>query len=234
MKKIMISLLMIAATLNAMAVTYTGKAKVTLKSSDNRTCAAVIATSADFNDGLNSEYYASLNEEGYDVLLYVEYEGNKYAHFGSSAATMQNMPLVMKANAATSYSLSFSSMVGTISIYDTKEANFVDMSSTYNFTIEAGQANSVIADRFVINYVAPTPAEPSLCFSNDVLDVIGYAGKTLKVEKEDGTPVVAEHALASDAEHFNLAQPSRTRLVVTLDGKAYQIDASVVPDPVVP
>ena len=71
-------------------------------------------------------------------------------------------------------------------------------------------------------------------YNYNVLDVIGYAGKTLKVEKEDGTPVVAEHALASDAEHFNLAQPSRTRLVVTLDGKAYQIDASVVPDPVVP
>ena len=85
----MISLLMVAATLNAMAITYSGKVKVRLTSSDNQYCEAVVATSDDLNDGLNNSYYAPFNDENKEVHLYVEYSGTRYAHFGSSAATMQ-------------------------------------------------------------------------------------------------------------------------------------------------
>jgi len=163
MKKIMISLLMVAAALNAMAVTYSGKVKVRLTSSDNQYCEAVVATSDDLNDGLNNSYYAPFNDENKDVHLYVEYNSVKYAHFGSSAATMQNMPLVMKANSATSYTLSFSAMVGTIEIYDTEADANIDKSQDYDFTIDAGEANTIIADRFIINYVpAPTPSAPQV------------------------------------------------------------------------
>ena len=63
MKKIMITLLMVAATLNAMAITYTGKVKVRLTSSDNKYCEAVVATSDDFVDGLNNSYYVAFNDE---------------------------------------------------------------------------------------------------------------------------------------------------------------------------
>lgn len=158
MKKIMISLLMVAATLNAMAVTYSGKVKVRLTSSDNQYCEAVVATSDEFVDGLNNSYYAPFNDENKEVHLYVEYSGTRYAHFGSSAATMQNMPLIMKANSATSYHFDFSAMVGTIEIYDKEAGANIDKSQVYNFTIDAGEANTIIADRFIINYVpAPTP-----------------------------------------------------------------------------
>ena len=154
MKKIMISLLMVAATLNAMAITYSGKVKVKLTSSDNQYCEAVVATSDDLNDGLNNSYYAPFNDENKEVHLYVEYSGTRYAHFGSSATTMRNMPLIMKANSATSYSLSFSAMVGTIDIYDKKLDVHIDKSQNYDFTIEASErdANDIVANRFVINY----------------------------------------------------------------------------------
>ncbi len=157
MKKVMISLLMVAATLNAMAITYSGKVKVRLTSSDNQYCEAVVATSDELNDGLNNSYYAPFNDENKEVHLYVEFGGTRYAHFGSSAATMQNMPLIMKANSATSYTFTFSAMVGTIEIYDKEAGANIDKSQPYNFTIEDAQKNSIIADRFIINYVAPAP-----------------------------------------------------------------------------
>ena len=158
MKKIMISLLMIAATLNVMAITYTGKVQVVLRAtSNNAACAAVIATSDALNDGLNPTYYAELNDEGKEVLLYVEYNSVRYEHFGSSSATMQNMPLIMKANASAEYRMNFYEMEGTIEIYDVVAGANIDKSQPYIFTIEDAQKNSIIADRFIINYVpAPT------------------------------------------------------------------------------
>lgn len=159
MKKIMISLLMIAATLNAMAITYTGKVQVVLRAtSNNAACAAVMATSDALNDGLNPTYYAELNDEGKEVLVYVEYNSVRYEHFGSSSATMQNMPLIMKANASAEYRMNFYEMEGTIEIYDVVAGANIDKSQPYVFTIEDAQKNSIIADRFIINYVpAPTP-----------------------------------------------------------------------------
>ena len=158
MKKIMISLLMIAATLNVMAITYTGKVQVVLRAtSNNAACAAVIATSDALNDGLNPTYYAELNDEGKEVLAYVEYNSVRYEHFGSSSATMQNMPLIMKANASAEYRMNFYEMEGTIEIYDVVAGANIDKSQPYIFTIEDAQKNSIIADRFIINYVpAPT------------------------------------------------------------------------------
>ena len=159
MKKIMISLLMVAATLNAMAITYTGKVQVVLRAtSNNAACAAVIATSDALNDGLNPTYYAELNDEGKEVLLYVEYNSVRYEHFGSSSATMQNMPLIMKANASAQYRMNFYEMEGTIEIYDVVAGANIDKSQPYIFTIEDSErdADNIVADRFIINYVAPS------------------------------------------------------------------------------
>lgn len=167
MKKIMISLLMIAATLNAMAITFTGKVQVVLRAtSNNAACAAVIATSDALNDGLNPTYYAELNDEGKEVLAYVEYNSVRYEHFGSSAATMQNMPLVMKANASSEYRMNFYEMEGIIEIYDVVAGANIDKSQPYIFTIEDAQKNNIIADRFVINYV-PAPAYVTSVTTND-------------------------------------------------------------------
>lgn len=184
MKKIMISLLMVAATLNAMAITYSGKVKVRLTSSDNQYCEAVVATSDALNDGLNNSYYAPFNDENKEVQLYVEFGGTRYAHFGSSAATMTNMPLIMKANTATSYHFDFSAMVGTIEIYDKEAGANIDKSQPYNFTIEDAQKNTIIANRFVINYVpAPvysvtTNIDGWASYSSDV-DLVAPTGLTV-------------------------------------------------------
>jgi len=228
MKKIFISLLMVAASLNAFAITYTGKAKLTLTSSDNKSCALTIGESADLSDGLNNGYYAELNEEGKDVQLYVSFGGKKYQIFASSPATMQDLQLGVKTNASTTYSLTASNVTGSLKI------KFAGVEYTINangavFSDVALAASSVLPAAgeeasYVVNPSAP--AVPSICFRNNTLDVIGYAGKNLSVKTVDGSEVIAEH-VATDAEHHDLsAQPADTRLVVTLDGTAYQIDVN--------
>lgn len=228
MKKIMISLLMVAATLNAMAVTYTGKAKLTLTSSDNKSCAMTIAQSEDFSDGLNDGYYAELNEEGKDVQLYVSYGGKKYQQFASNAATMQDLQLGIKTNASTAYTLTASNVSGT-------EALKIKINGV-TYTIAAGMSESITLPasstlpaagdeaNYKIQPSAPAPVVPSICFNYNILEVKGYAGKNLKVEKA-GVAIVADHALASDDEQFDLSA-EQGRLVVTLDGQEYQIDAN--------
>ena len=184
----MISLLMVAATLNAMAVTYSGKVKVRLTSSDSKYCEAVVATSNEFTDGLNNSYYAPFNDENKDVHLYVDYEGTRYAHFGSSAATMQNMPLIMKANSATSYSFTFSAIVGTIRIYDKKMNHEIDFTTEnpYNFTIEASErdAENIVADRFIINYVPAPVYDAELTTNADGWASFAFGSDLEKVESE--------------------------------------------------
>ena len=87
--------------MSAFAIDYSGKAKLTLTSSDNKSCALTIAESADLSDGLNNGYYAELNEEGKAVQFYVSFGGKKYQSFASSAATMQDLQLGVKTNAST-------------------------------------------------------------------------------------------------------------------------------------
>lgn len=117
MKKIMISLLMAAATLNAMAaISYTGVARLTLTSADNKSCSLVIGESEGLNAGLNNGYYAELNTEGKDVQMYVTYGSKNYDQFASNAATMQNLQLGIKTNASTTYTLTASSVSGSLKV----------------------------------------------------------------------------------------------------------------------
>jgi hypothetical protein len=54
MKKLFISLLALAATVNAMAISYAGKATITLTSANNESCSIIVAESDEFSDGLNN------------------------------------------------------------------------------------------------------------------------------------------------------------------------------------
>ena len=226
MKKIFISLLMVAATVSAMAQTFTGMAQLTLTSSDNKSCSMIIAESADLSDGLNSGYYAELNEEGKDVQLYVSFGGKKYQQFASSPATMQDLQLGAKTNASTTYSMTAAGVTGEFKIKFAGVEYTINANGTV-FSDLALAANSVLpAAGDEANYVVnpSAPAVPSLCFNYNHLIVTGYAGSTLKVEKA-GVAVVAEQTLASDNEDFDLSAENG-RLVVTLDGVEYQIDAN--------
>lgn len=232
-KVIMVSALSVM-TLAATAAP-TAMAKISIASASGNGNDALILVesadcSADIETATGKDIVKIMNDANdYSINLYAVSNSTNLSAIGTN--DLSNVALTFVSNKTeTDYTMTFSNVIGTVKLYDAVANQEITLANagTYPFTVAA---NSTIADRFVINYV---PAAPSICFQNDVLDVIGYAGKLIKVEKEDGTPVVAEQALASDTEHFNLAQPSRTRLIVTLDGQEYRIDASVVPDPYVP
>lgn len=117
MKKIVLSLLALAATMNIMAVTYSAKATITLESKSNyESCQIIIGESDELVAGLNNGEYAEINMDGRSVALYVEYDGVKYQHFASNPATMKNLTLKAKTNAAENYNLIISDVTGSFTL----------------------------------------------------------------------------------------------------------------------
>ena len=230
MKKILLSALALIMSVNMFAITYTSEVTITMY--DGTYIPNLIlgeSSDPEFAGGaLVNGYYAPVQDlAGTPLSVYAYYNNAEYENLVLNSLT--NVPMGIKTSAATSYTLYFAGLQGTMTIYDSKTDQTIDCSVAYPFTIEESEKNSIINDRFIINYVAPAPAVPSICFSNNQLDVIGYAGKSLSVKKVDGTDVIAEQVLASDAEHFDLktlVPAADTRLIVTLDGTAYQIDVN--------
>jgi hypothetical protein len=225
MKKIMISLLMVAATLNAFAVTYTSKAKLTLKSSDNKSCTMIIASSEDLNAGLNNGYYAELNEEGKAVQLYVVYGGKKYEQFASNAATMADLQLGIKTNASTSFTLTASNVSGSepfVLKIDGVEYT-VNPGMSENITLAANATLPAAGDEAKYKVNPAAPLAPEFCFRYNVLTVNGHDGESLIIKQGDA--VVDNVAALGNAYSKDLSGYNG-RLVVTLNGQDYQIDAN--------
>lgn len=218
MKKIFVSLLIVAASLNAMATDF-AVATLTLKGNTSLEKGEVTLVKTD--NSAASSFCAPLYMDQYKVAIYAINGSEKYQVWAN--ADLTNFPLGIKTYSDANYTITVSNVSGseTLSLYDavTGQAIALTNGQTYEF---AAAANSTIADRFIINY--PMPAVPSICFNYNHLIVTGYAGSTLKVEKA-GVAVVAEQTLASDNEDFDLSAESG-RLVVTLDGVEYQIDAN--------
>ena len=197
---------MVAASINAFAVTYTGKAKLTLTSSDNKSCALTIAESADLSDGLNNGYYAELNEEGKDVQLYVSFGGKKYQIFASNAATMQDLQLGVKTNASTTYTLTASNVTGSLKIKFAGVEYTIDAAGVV-FSDLALAANSVLpAAGDEANYVVnpSAPAVPGICFNYEKLQITGYAGAQLEVLNYADKASVFTETVAGDNVEIDL------------------------------
>lgn len=223
MKKIFISLLAIAATMSAMAQTFTGIAQLTLTSNDNKSCTMSIAESEDLSDGLNSGYYAILNESGYDVQLYVSYGGQKYQQFASNAATMQNLQLGVKTNAAATYTLTASNVTGSLKI------KFAGVEYTINadgavFSDLALPANSVLpAAGDEANYVVnpSAPLVQGICFNYNILTLTMYNGANVDVYPYGTTTAAVSATVAGDAPFdvdLSTQASGKYKVVVTIPG----------------
>ena len=232
MKKIMISLLMVAATVNAMAA-YTGMAKLTLTSSDNKSCDLIIAESEDFSDGLNPGYYAELNEEGKEVQLYVEYGGKKYQQFASNAATMADLQLGIKTNASTSYTLTASNVSGS--------APLKIRIAGVEYSISAGMSEAIVLPASSVlpaagdeaDYkVQPAPLAKGICFNYEKLELVKYNGAKVEVYAKDAVAPAVTANVPSDAKFaidLSAQASGRYSVKIDLDGdnaadEEYQID----------
>lgn len=172
---------MVAAAMNLMAITVTDKAKVTLVSSSNKTCALTVLQSPDLNAGYNSGYCGEINMEGREVALYLINDAKNYQSFGTRS--LSDMPLGVVTNADTNYELQFSNVAGTMTIYDAVLDSTITLvnSQAYAFT---ATANSTINDRFILNY---TPLGLGICHRYGKLQVTGSNGMTVKVLNMDGS-----------------------------------------------
>lgn len=153
MKKFVLSLLTLAATMNIMAVTYSAKATITLESKANyESCQIIIGESDALAEGITNGEAAELNMEGRSVALYVDYDGVKYQNFASNPATMKNLALGVKTNAASEYNLYISDVTGTFTLKIGDAEPFVVTEGSRVITLTPNQSAAAFG---IINYVAP-------------------------------------------------------------------------------
>ena len=215
-------LLGVAATINVMAVDYTAKAKVTLETESGFSCDLMLSEAAEYGALTGSV----MNMEGRQVALYVLNGTTKLQI--AKAADLDGVKLGLLANAATSYTLTVSAVAGTETLY-IQDADSVSYALTegavYHFT---AAANATDEARFVLKKAA-LPAGPSICFNYNVLEINGHAGEALVVKQ--GTTEIANEASLPAVYSLDL-NAYTGRLVVTLNGTDYQIDANPAVTPV--
>jgi hypothetical protein len=151
MKKLLFMLMGVAATINVMAVDYTAKANLLLEATSGEDCEMYLR---------QSNSYSAL--EGYDMYM-ANREVALYAINGeqklqmAKAADLTNLALGLKTDESTDYTITVSGVAGTtLRLFDLLNQEEYDLTEGAVINITAA-ANSTIEDRFVINYVAPSP-----------------------------------------------------------------------------
>lgn len=169
-----------------------------------------------------------------NVNIYVQDGANKWSSYKKN--DLANLPLGIITNrravADQHYTITFNVPTSTagLKLYDmvANPGNPIDITNggTYEFDVNTtlhpdyvAGSNYVIANRFVINYVP----NPSLCFNYNVLEVLDHAGESLVVKQ--GDTEIANVAALPAAYQLDL-NAYTGRLVVTLNGQDYQIDAN--------
>ena len=226
MKKVFISILAAAMSLSAFAA-ETAKVTIQLTSSDATygTDELELKENSDRNASYESGYDAEKmmsQANKYSVLLYA-FVGDQPC---STVATnnLDNLALGFTTNKKdTEYKLVFSNVSGkALKLLDRVTNELVDIvnNGEYAFSVEAAQVGRVaVDDRFVIG---GTPIV-SFCFNYNVLEVMGHKGESLIVKQ--GDTEIANVASLPAAYTLDLSAQSG-RLVVTLNGQDYQIDAN--------
>lgn len=194
MKKVFLSLLVIAATMNVMAVTPISKAIITLKSVNGGQYAEVrVAEIAEYAEGVDVTNSVEYSGEGALVHAYVMYGDPAVKYEKFYAKSISNLQFGFKAKEGeTEYLLSFKQVSGTIVLHDNSlgTSTTITADTDIPFVADAGAVND---ERFVLYYA--TPAEPSICHQYGVLTITSHVGETLKVTDMDGVEVIAEQVI---------------------------------------
>ena len=217
MKKIVLMLLGVAATINVMAVTYTAKAKVTLQAESGYTCELTLRQSNDYAALDGNE----MNMTDRKVALYV-LKGTTPLQI-ARAADLSNEKIGFMPDASTKYTITVSSVEGTETLYiwDKDTAAYaLTEGAVYHFT---AAANATDDARFVIKKT-PLPTAPEFCFRNNELTVNGHAGESLVIASKEGLEI--ENVASLPATYSKNLSAYNGRYIVTLNSVAYQIDVN--------
>lgn len=209
------TLLGVAATINAMAVDYTAKAIVTLESESGYNCKLTLRQAAEYG-ALNG---LEMNMEGRVVALYALNGTTKLQT--AQAANFEDVALGLLADGSANFTLTVSSVAGaeTLYLWDADSASYaLTEGAVYHFTAASGTDEA----RFVLKKAAQ-PLGPSICFNYNVLEINGHAGEALVVKQ--GDVEIANVPALGTVYSLDLSDKNG-RIVVTLNGQDYQIDAN--------
>lgn len=225
MKKIMLTLLAIAATMNMTAITIDAKAKITVSAGGAETSLLLIE-SQDLNTGWNNGYCGEIYDlSEFPIALYIEYGSKHYVSFGTKTLTDDAITIGTKTNGSESYTLTISNASSTseplVLQFGSKEVPLVN--GSYVLTA----AEFAAAGKIVV----PTPVVPSLCFENNILEIIGYEGQELILTKDE---VVIDHITSLEASYIKDLNAYTGRMEFSLNGDSYAIDANPEVTPVNP
>ena len=138
MKKIFFALLAIAATMNVMA-TVTKQAKLTLTAGAAKGDVYVFETDEDVTD-----YNAIMNMTGRYIAIYVMNNNKRYEAFATP--NLSEIELGFKSNAETSYTITATDVIGTMTIKLPDGQNFVisEEGASATFTMAANVEDGII------------------------------------------------------------------------------------------
>ncbi len=216
MKKLFISLLALAATVNAMAISFAGKATITLTSANNESCAIIVAESDELADGLNNGYYAVINMENREVALYAIYGGSNYQQFATKS--LEDIALGVKTSAATDYTLTVSNVSGskTLKLKIGDEVIELTEGLSKNLTLTPNQA------ALAFGTLEPSaPAVPGICFNYNILTLTKYAGAHVDVFADGAAAAAVSADVVGDAAFdvdLNAQASGKYKVVVNVPG----------------
>ncbi len=199
MKKIFMSLLVLAATFNAFAIDYTAKATLTLTDTDGDACEIVIAQSdqADIN-----KYNAEMYMENRAIAIYVSANDKKYEIYATNDLTGIAFGIMPK-EGVTDYTLTVTDVQGETLVFKDNVTG-----ATYPMTegaiIPLSNITAETTTTFQISSAAP--ATPEICHRYGKLEVRGSNGMTVQVLNLDGSATsIADQTMATDNEVIDLS-----------------------------
>ncbi len=216
MKKLFISLLALAATVNAMAITYAGKATITLTSANNESCSIIVAESDELADGLNNGYYAVINMENREVALYAIYGGSNYQQFATKS--LEDIALGVKTSAATDYTLTVSNVSGS------KTLKLKIGDEVIELTEGLSKALTLTPNQAALAFGTLEPSAPAvqgICFNYNILTLTMYAGATVDVYPYGNTAAAVSATVTDDAPFdvdLNTQASGKYEVVVAVPG----------------
>lgn len=220
-----IALCMLAFTVNAANV---AKITVTSTGGGNDVLFLVEDTpfSADYESGSDIEKVMN-SGQAYNINLFAVSAGKNLSMVATNS--LADLAISFQSNTTeTHYTMTFSDVQGTVTLYDavTKKTVTLANNDTYEFDCDA---NTTIADRFVINCTTCAPATPGICHQNGRLEFTAYEGASVQVvEYNDNTKVaVAATNITLDYQEIDLADLAAGQYLVIVT-KADQTEEKLV------
>ena len=229
MKKLFVSLLVIAASLNVMALDLTAKAQLTLKSANGVTDELYLVQASDLKAGLNGSYCGLVPSlDSKPVAFYAYFDSKEYVTFGTK--DLGTMAFGLKTNAETDYTLTATNVEGTqtLYIYDEVDKKYFELkeNEVYSFTATANETNTT---RFHLA-AAPAPAVPGICHQNGKLEITAYKGANVQVVEYDDNTKVAVPAtdITLDYQEIDLANVAAGKQYVVIVTMGADVEKLVI------